>query len=136
MTILVPDNKLNQMDKNKSNSSSQASLEGEKTVMEEQQRKLVEKYGSIPPKKSVLGHRLKERKYFDSGDYAMSKAGKAAPTSVGSAHPTPESIPHSHPQSPPHLAHGGTGATPGTNLSTSPAKESSLLKELPSFPPQ
>ncbi|KAI9224568.1 camp-regulated phosphoprotein/endosulfine conserved region-domain-containing protein, partial [Blastocladiella britannica] len=64
------------------------------------ERKLKEKYGgAIPGKKAVLSHRLKERKYFDSGDYAMSKAGKGgAETSVGTSHPTPDTIPHSHPQ--------------------------------------
>jgi hypothetical protein len=40
---------------------------------------------------------LKDRKYFDSGDYAMSKAGKGDGVdtgSVGSQHPVPENIPH------------------------------------------
>ncbi|KAJ1950616.1 hypothetical protein FBU59_000591, partial [Linderina macrospora] len=36
-----------------------------------------------------------ERKYFDSGDYALSKAGKTE-QAVGEKHPSPESIPH-HP---------------------------------------
>ncbi|KNE59594.1 hypothetical protein AMAG_18211 [Allomyces macrogynus ATCC 38327] len=67
-------------------------------VIADQERKLLDKYGKLPmAKKSVLGHRLKERKYFDSGDYAMSKAGKSSPSTVGSAHPTPDMIPHSHP---------------------------------------
>lgn len=38
-----------------------------------------------------------ERKYFDSGDYALSKAGKTSeisPTDVGREHPVPENIPH------------------------------------------
>ncbi|KAJ4362201.1 hypothetical protein N0V85_009364, partial [Neurospora sp. IMI 360204] len=40
---------------------------------------------------------LKERKYFDSGDYALSKAGRGNSVDVGmigSAHPAPEEIPH------------------------------------------
>ncbi len=40
---------------------------------------------------------MQERKYFDSGDYALSKAGKASDvgvTNVGSQHPVPENIPH------------------------------------------
>lgn len=37
---------------------------------------------------------LQERKYFDSGDYALSKAGKAPQQSVGTAIPNPETIPH------------------------------------------
>ncbi|TPX56373.1 pyruvate dehydrogenase (acetyl-transferring) [Powellomyces hirtus] len=38
-----------------------------------------------------------DRKYFDSGDYAMSKAGKSSSNEVGSEHPSPERIPHSVP---------------------------------------
>ena len=56
-----------------------------------------------------------DRKYFDSGDYAMSKAGKN--TTVGSAHPDPSTIPHSHPGNP-H----------STAIPTSPIKESSNLR--------
>ncbi|KAJ5159194.1 uncharacterized protein N7500_008845 [Penicillium coprophilum] len=40
---------------------------------------------------------FQERKYFDSGDYALSKAGKASDvgvTNIGSRHPVPENIPH------------------------------------------
>ena len=41
---------------------------------------------------------LQERKYFDSGDYALSKAGKAqdvGASQIGREHPVPENIPHS-----------------------------------------
>ncbi|KAJ3344764.1 hypothetical protein HDU83_004758 [Entophlyctis luteolus] len=38
-----------------------------------------------------------DRKYFDSGDYALSQAGKSSPKDVGSQHPSPERIPHSNP---------------------------------------
>lgn len=80
---------------------------------------------------------LKERKYFDSGDYALSKAGQASSVdtgSVGSQHPLPENIPH--------LTSPGLGAGPGQGgsgngnmqlggvgggLSGSPVKESSFL---------
>ncbi|RUS18144.1 Endosulfine-domain-containing protein [Jimgerdemannia flammicorona] len=60
----------------------------------------------------VLANKLKERKYFDSGDYALSKAGKA--DSVGSQHPSPENIPHSNPT---------------TKDNASPTKESSLVHD-------
>ncbi|KAK5098299.1 hypothetical protein LTS08_006432 [Lithohypha guttulata] len=43
---------------------------------------------------------ISERKYFDSGDYALSKAGKAGDTgvtSIGTEHPTAETIPHTSP---------------------------------------
>lgn len=46
---------------------------------------------------------MQERKYFDSGDYALSKAGKASDvgvTQVGREHPNPEKIPHIAPPTP------------------------------------
>ncbi|KAL0631783.1 hypothetical protein Q9L58_009352 [Maublancomyces gigas] len=63
---------------------------------------------------------VSERKYFDSGDYALSKAGKASDvgvTNIGSQHPLPENIPH----------HAATGTPTGSGSSNSPIKESSLL---------
>jgi len=59
-----------------------------------------QKYGRLPPpKKDLLSKRLAgDRKYFDSGDYALSKAGKSSPKDVGSQHPSPERIPHSAPE--------------------------------------
>ncbi|KAG0356876.1 hypothetical protein BGZ54_000571, partial [Gamsiella multidivaricata] len=43
-------------------------------IMAEQEAKLHSKYGSLPLFTRSLGHQ--QRKYFDSGDYALSKAGK------------------------------------------------------------
>jgi hypothetical protein len=65
---------------------------------------------------------LQERKYFDSGDYALSKAGKASDagvTQVGREHPNPEKIPHMAPSTP------GNGQTPtaGDLKAGSPSKE-------------
>ncbi|PWN28174.1 Endosulfine-domain-containing protein [Jaminaea rosea] len=60
----------------------------------EEEQKLFRLYGKLPNRKDVIGNKLKERKYFDSGDYALSKAGKAPQQSVGTAIPNPESIPH------------------------------------------
>ncbi|OZJ06794.1 hypothetical protein BZG36_00165 [Bifiguratus adelaidae] len=82
------------------------------STMTEEEKKLFRLYGKIPNQKDVLGHKLKERKYFDSGDYALSKAGKAD-RPVGSEHPSPQTIPHSNPNTNPSL----------------PVKESSLVKE-------
>lgn len=82
---------------------------------------------------------IQERKYFDSGDYALSKAGKASDTGVtqvGREHPVPENIPHS--SSPAHNLHNGVpvlsppgsglvgGGAPGQN--GSPVKEGSFLQ--------
>ena len=75
-----------------------------------------------------------ERKFFDSGDYALSKAGKASDagvTQIGSRHPNPENIPHL--TSPAgngngtvngHAAPGGHGLI---HQGSSPVKESSFL---------
>ncbi|KAF9926415.1 hypothetical protein BGZ75_003644 [Mortierella antarctica] len=75
-------------------------------TLTEQEQKLQRMYGNrLPTAKGILGQKLKERKYFDSGDYALSKAGKTnAP--VGSQHPQPENIPHSNPTTANHLHHG------------------------------
>lgn len=87
---------------------------------------------------------MKERKYFDSGDYALSKAGKASDvgvTQIGREHPNPESIPHL--SSSPHdpngngpgqhrgsISGGPTLPTPShsqSGASGSPIKEGSYL---------
>ncbi|KAI7823294.1 camp-regulated phosphoprotein/endosulfine conserved region-domain-containing protein [Gamsiella multidivaricata] len=84
--------------------------------MSEQEKKLQRMYGKLPTGKDLLGHKLKERKYFDSGDYALQKAGKTT-APVGSQHPQPENIPHSNP------------ATPNAVHGSPPVKESSLVHE-------
>jgi hypothetical protein len=83
-----------------------------------------------------LAKHLKERKYFDSGDYALSKAGKASSVdtgSVGSQHPLPENIPH---LSSPGVGNASQGGSGNGNIhlgsaaglqSGSPVKESSFL---------
>ena len=109
-------------------------------------------YGKLPNRNDLLQNKLKvsksliistrvialttvdqERKYFDSGDYALSKAGKASDvgvTSIGSQHPLPENIPH---LTSPSQSNGGNPAVSGTNgqqssgQSGSPVKESSFL---------
>ncbi|KAF9344579.1 hypothetical protein BGZ80_002094 [Entomortierella chlamydospora] len=92
-------------------------------TLTEQEQKLQRLYGNrLPTAKGLLGQKLKERKYFDSGDYALSKAGKTS-TPVGSQHPQPENIPHSTPA--PALHH---------HLGSPPIKESSLMHEAESAP--
>ncbi|ORY88486.1 camp-regulated phospho protein/endosulfine conserved region-domain-containing protein [Leucosporidium creatinivorum] len=63
----------------------------------EQERELFQKYGKVPSSKGLLANKLKERKYFDSGDYALSKAGVAPQHTVGTAIPSPADIPHASP---------------------------------------
>ncbi|KAI5784638.1 hypothetical protein EDC01DRAFT_618416, partial [Geopyxis carbonaria] len=89
--------------------------------LSEEERKLFRLYGKLPSNKKDL--LKKERKYFDSGDYALSKAGKASVvgvTNIGSQHPLPENIPHIHNT---HKT-GDQGAAAGGN---SPVKEASHL---------
>ncbi|KAF9906590.1 hypothetical protein EC991_000466 [Linnemannia zychae] len=86
-------------------------------TLSEQEQKLQRLYGNrLPTSKGLLNQKLKERKYFDSGDYALSKAGKTT-APVGSEHPQPENIPHSNPGTVNPL-HGSP-----------PVKESSLVHE-------
>ncbi|KAF2840541.1 Endosulfine-domain-containing protein [Patellaria atrata CBS 101060] len=95
------------------------------------EQRLFRLYGKLPNKKDLLQNKLKERKYFDSGDYALSKAGKASDigvTQIGREHPVPENIPHS---TSPHNSNGGINLpaphTSGHGQSGSPVKESSFL---------
>ncbi|KAG0225931.1 hypothetical protein BGX31_007460 [Mortierella sp. GBA43] len=82
-------------------------------ALSEQEERLRKLYGNrLPTTRGVLNQKLKERKYFDSGDYALSKAGKTTGP-VGSQHPQPENIPHSNP-----YHHGSP-----------PVKESSLIHQ-------
>jgi len=98
------------------------------------EQRLFRLYGKLPSKSDHLAKHLKERKYFDSGDYALSKAGKASSVdtgSVGSQHPLPENIPHLSSPSVSSASQGGSGngnvQLPGGAQSGSPVKESSFL---------
>ncbi|KAL8669682.1 MAG: hypothetical protein Q9168_005739 [Polycauliona sp. 1 TL-2023] len=108
--------------------------------MNEEEQKLFRLYGKLPNKKDLLQNKLKERKYFDSGDYALSKAGKASEggvTSIGSQHPLPENIPHlastnsngsnGHSGSISHSGSMSSGSAISGGQSGSPVKESSFL---------
>jgi hypothetical protein len=107
-----------------------------------EEQRLFRLYGKLPSRSDHFAKHLKERKYFDSGDYALSKAGKADSVdtgSVGSEHPVPENIPHlSSPVGGANGGGGGMGAGLGTPLlaphhvhqahqAGSPVKESSFL---------
>ncbi|KAK3074729.1 hypothetical protein LTR53_002604 [Teratosphaeriaceae sp. CCFEE 6253] len=103
--------------------------------LNEEEQKLFRLYGKLPNKKDLLQNKLKERKYFDSGDYAMSKAGKADAGGLGREHPSPESIPH-HSQQQSQGSSQSTGSISGPSLhptysqgqSGSPVKEPSVLQ--------
>eukprot|EP00128_Syssomonas_multiformis_P005813 Colp12_sorted_trinity150504_noHs@15825 len=79
----------------------------EAAVLSVEEQKMKEKYGRLPKKNDLMQKRLNkagERKYFDSGDYALCQAGKAPSRPIGQAVPTPESIPHSGEHKHSHLA--------------------------------
>ncbi|OAA45695.1 Endosulphine [Metarhizium rileyi] len=102
-----------------------------KSLSPEEQR-LFRLYGKLPSRSDHFAKHLKDRKYFDSGDYAMSKAGKGDSVdagTVGSQHPVPENIPHL--SSPTNNGasipkHGHHGSIAGIQAG-SPVKESSFL---------
>jgi len=112
--------------------------------LSEEEQRLFRLYGKLPNRKDLLQNKLKERKYFDSGDYALSKAGKASDvgvTTIGREHPVPENIPHaSTPTAGPGVGIPANGAALqqlSSNVSTnsqnqhshSPVKESRLQRE-------
>jgi len=107
------------------------------STLTEEEQKLFRLYGKLPNKKDLLQNKLKERKYFDSGDYALSKAGKAGDvgvTQVGREHPNPEKIPHIAPptatgQNGNSNGHGhGSGVVNGQGeVAGSPVKEHTFL---------
>ncbi|KAG5639435.1 hypothetical protein H0H81_002306 [Sphagnurus paluster] len=87
-----------------------------------QEQQLFAKYGKLPTHKNVLMKMQKDRKYFDSGDYALSKAGVAPQNTVGTAIPNPENIPHA--SSP------GNGHSNGhQSLSVSPTNSTSPMNK-------
>jgi len=102
--------------------------------LSEEEQRLFRLYGKLPNRKDLLQNKLKERKYFDSGDYALSKAGKASDagvTTIGREHPVPENIPHSSAAT--AAVAQAQGTTSGNNggvagHSGSPVKESSFLQ--------
>lgn len=67
--------------------------------MSEQDQKALNMYGKVPAK-NLLTKMQKDRKYFDSGDYMMSKAGVASAQAPGTAIPTPQGVPHASPPNP------------------------------------
>ncbi|KAF6757582.1 camp-regulated phospho protein/endosulfine conserved region-domain-containing protein [Ephemerocybe angulata] len=102
-----------------------------------QEQQLFSKYGKLPTHKNVLMKMQKDRKYFDSGDYALSKAGKAPQTSVGTAIPNPENIPHaSTPTGNGHNnGHPTLSISPTNSISPILQKESGLATDENTTPP-
>jgi len=91
-------------------------------TMTEEEKKLFMLYGKLPTHKNVLTKVQKDRKYFDSGDYALSKAGVAPQSTVGTAIPSPDTIPHATPPSNLNTSQSGipTSSSGASGASTSP----------------
>ncbi|KAF2094528.1 hypothetical protein NA57DRAFT_80330 [Rhizodiscina lignyota] len=66
------------------------------THPDDEEKRLFSLYGKLPDKKGLL--RVKERKYFDSGDLALEQAGKTSDTGVtvrtGKDHPLLKNLSH------------------------------------------
>lgn len=91
-----------------------------------EEQRLFRLYGKLPSRSDHFAKHLKDRKYFDSGDYALYKAGKADSVdtgSVGSQHPQPENIPHLTPTGDVRITHHSSMPA------GSPVKESSFLTQ-------
>lgn len=112
------------------------------TLSPEEQR-LFRLYGKLPSQASVFA-RNNQRKYFDSGDYALNKAGKGDGVdtgNVGSIVPDVDTIRHNSPATAgnppsaggiitPSLTKSGSISGPSSGIPVgSPAKESSLQRE-------
>ncbi|KAF5382642.1 hypothetical protein D9615_002793 [Tricholomella constricta] len=101
-----------------------------------QEQQLFAKYGKLPTHKNVLMKMQKDRKYFDSGDYALSKAGVAPQSTVGTAIPNPENIPHASSPGNGHSNNGHQSLSVSPTNSTSPVnKESGLAHDRNSIVP-
>ncbi|KAK1593108.1 camp-regulated phosphoprotein/endosulfine conserved region-domain-containing protein [Colletotrichum navitas] len=101
-----------------------------------EEQRLFRLYGKLPSRSDHFAKHLKDRKYFDSGDYAMSKAGKGDSVdtgAVGSQHPVPENIPHlSSPVNNSSSSLNGNkhhGSIPSGAHAGSPVKEASFLNQ-------
>lgn len=83
--------------------------------MNEQEQKAFKMYGKMPAK-NLLTKMQKDRKYFDSGDYMMNKAGVGNALPLGTAIPTPEGVPHASPPGP--NSPGVLSSSPTGNIPT------------------
>ncbi|OAL45114.1 camp-regulated phospho protein family protein Igo1, partial [Pyrenochaeta sp. DS3sAY3a] len=69
--------------------------------LSEQDVRLLRRYGKLPAREDLLDHQLERRKYFDSGDFALSVAHRVSDIGhiqTGTQHPLRKDI--SHPSSP------------------------------------
>jgi hypothetical protein len=58
-----------------------------------QEQRLYKLYGKLPSRTELISNKLQDRKYFDSGDYALNQAGvKDINTKLSNRHLNPEQI--------------------------------------------
>jgi len=100
----------------------------------EQERRISRMYGKLPAKGDLLHHQLEERKYFDSGDFELSKTNKASnigAIQTGREHPLRESV--SHPSSP---VPGNSNCDKNANQQAQDVKSTGQAKETSHLPQQ
>ncbi|KAJ7366685.1 Endosulfine-domain-containing protein [Mycena albidolilacea] len=97
--------------------------------LSDQEQQLFAKYGKLPTHKNVLMKMQKDRKYFDSGDYALSKAGVAPQNTVGTAIPNPENIPHASSPANGHAPLSVSPTNPTSGITSPVSKESNLAHD-------
>lgn len=104
-----------------------------KQSLSPEEQRLFRLYGKLPSRTDHIRKNFQDRKYFDSGDYALEKAGKGDGVdtgNVGSEHPVLEHIRHNSVVAPPVPGHNGSISGPSSTVPVgSPAKESSLQRE-------
>ncbi|KAJ7855901.1 Endosulfine-domain-containing protein [Mycena olivaceomarginata] len=97
--------------------------------LSDQEQQLFAKYGKLPTHKNVLMKMQKDRKYFDSGDYALSKAGVEPQNTVGTAIPNPENIPHASSPANGHAPLSVSPTNPTSGITSPVSKESNLAHD-------
>ncbi|KAK4444141.1 hypothetical protein QBC34DRAFT_415760 [Podospora aff. communis PSN243] len=92
--------------------------------------RLLRLYGPIgTPARRFAANLKSERKYFDSGDYALSKAGRGDGVDLGAVgvlHPLPEMIPHPQPVRKQSMSCTGETGAQGQGLTGVQRRKSSL----------
>jgi len=100
--------------------------------LSDEEKKVFRLYGKLPqqfPTPNKLPNKLLDRKYFDSGDYALLKAGKGQDSNaVGTEHPVPGNMPHILPGIV-NSAQVGSGNLLGQSAGTALSSGTSLNQE-------
>ncbi|POR39551.1 mRNA stability protein [Tolypocladium paradoxum] len=102
--------------------------------LNEQEKRLLRRYGTLPSRGNLLHHQLNRRKYFDSGDFALSRAHTSSDVgavTTGSEHPLRDQISHPSSAAPSscNFENDGNQQTPAEHK-TGELKSSHLYEEM------